>query len=552
MSTVGAASTVSIDRRTVLLATGVALGAAACAPNASGDPAGGGSTTTVAPASTSLPPTTSSTPRPTPGVLDARLAVDKLTFGPRPGLVAAVEAEGVWAWIDRQLDPVAGGVASADGRLGDCPSLRNRHRVNYDVQRSTGGVERLRAELDYSVILRAVSSDRQLNELMVDFWSNHFNVWRHHTWRMFLASTYAETALRPHALGRFSDLLVAVMHHTAMLEYLDAVLSDASVPGGVNQNLARELLELHTLGIADGHAPYTERDVAGVAQILSGWSLDWRLTDAMFDFLFRPWQHSLAAVEVLGGAFSRPARTYGEGYDDGLRLLSVLATHPSTARHLALKLCRRFVGDRPSDQLVASTADVYLASGTAIAPTLRHIFESDEFARSARAKVRRPFELVVAGLRATDAQLPDSPVSIAAVALRRLLADLGQPLHERRTPDGYPDDERSWSSAEGLLQRWSAMGRLAANRLTDAAAAGAITVDLRALLPAALPATAADLLRTLATSVAGVDLSASTAAALCTALGADPADPAATVADHPDRLAMAVGLVLSHPTFQRR
>ncbi|MFN8052884.1 MAG: DUF1800 domain-containing protein [Acidimicrobiales bacterium] len=501
---------------------------------------------------TTVPPAPTTTLPPPANGLTTSVAIDKLTFGPRPGLAAAIDARGLSDWIEDQLDPVGRGVPHAEARLAGYSTLTNTHRANYDVANSDGGSERLRDELDHATLLRAVYSERQLYELMCDFWSNHFNTWRQKTWMGFLKSRSHETVIRPHALGRFSDMLLASATDTAMLDYLDNVPSDASQPGGVNENYARELLELHTLGIIRGQQVYGEADVRGVARVMSGWSINWDDTPDRYTFQFHPWQHSLEAVSILGGAFTRPARTYGQGYADGVRLLDVLAHHPSTARYIAWKLCRRFVADDPPDSLVTSTAAVFSANGTAIVPTLRHLFGSAEFAASSRSKVRRPFEHVVACLRTLGADVPNVASGQATDAVRYTLENLGQPPFERETPDGYPDLNAAWMSSEGLLQRWAVAGRIARNRLTDSTQPNAIAVDLTKLMPSPLPGTVADLLVALAARLGNFTLDGTDVADLCTACAFTPTAAATTLSGDPTRSALAVGLLLSHPTFQKR
>ena len=501
------------------------------------------------------PTTTTTTTIPGPidtGGLTAGLVVDKLTFGPRPGLVDEVAAMGITEWIDAQLQPVVHGVPDAETRVAGFASLTNTNRQNYELALTSGGVDRMLSELDHATILRSVYSERQLQELMVDFWSNHFNTWRNKTWMTFLKSSFHETVIRPNALGRFSDMLLACARHNAMLDYLDNLRSDASAPGGVNENYARELMELHTLGIINGQQVYTEADVRGVARIMSGWSINWADTPDRYNFAFLPWQHSLEAVSILGGTFSRPARTYGQGYSDGVRLLSLLAHHPSTARFISRKLCIRFVGDTPSDALIDSAAAVFLANDTAIGPTLRHIFSSDEFAASGRSKVRRPFEHVVACLRATRANVPNGPLSQASRALRFMISDLGQPLFERQSPDGYPDRNAYWTSSEGLLQRWQASAKVVGNSVTNPSVDDPIVVSLPALLPSPLPSTVADLVGWLASDLGNFTMPPADVARLCASCGLPPTGASTVVTSDPARLRLVFGLVLSHPTFQRR
>lgn len=484
--------------------------------------------------------------------MTAALAVDKLTFGPRPGLVAQVEAMGVQAWIDRQLAPA--GLADAEGLLAgpDFATLRNTNLANLAVLQDKGE-DRLCDELDHATLLRAIGSERQLYEVMCDFWANHFNIWRHHSYLGFMRIRDNEDVIRPHALGKFKDMLFASAHSPAMLDYLDNLPSDASTPGGVNQNYARELMELHTLGIIDGEHAYTEEDVQAVAMILSGWSIDWEEgSPSRFTFQFHPYQHTDQAVSAFGGAFSAPAHPDHEGYQDGVDLLEYLAGHPSTARYIAYKLCRRFIADNPPMNVVESAAAVFTANDTAIAPTLRHIFRTPEFAASGRRKVRRPLEHLTACCRALNAAVPTNPQGNAAYALRRALEDMGQPIFERVSPDGYPDVAPYWVSSEGLLKRWGVSGKVARNKLVWWKETDKLAVDLPSLLPNPLPATVGDLVSWVAQNLGNFTMPPADVADLCTAIAVPMGATASTLSGNASKLPLAVGLVLSHPTFQRR
>jgi hypothetical protein len=272
---------------------------------------------------------------------------------------------------------------------------------------------------------------------------------------------------RAHALGRFADLLQASAHSPAMLVYLDNWVSNANSEEGVNENYGRELLELHTFGIINGVQQYTEADMRGVALILSGWSVNTNAGQHVFQF--RNGYHHHGPVSILNGAFSTPGRSGTAALQDGVDLLNVLARHPATATHLAYKLCRRFVADTPPPALVASAAQVYLANDTAIAPVLRHIFHSAEFAASAHSKVRRGFEILTAYARAMGGTVDPDPVGELSNHLHGngwgMLSALGQRLWGQVTPDGYPDTGPDWISADGLLRRWDVAGTVTATWL---------------------------------------------------------------------------------------
>jgi uncharacterized protein (DUF1800 family) len=383
--------------------------------------------------------------------------------------------------------------------------------------------------------------------VMCDFWSNHFNIWRQHSYLQFLRTRDNETVIRPHALGKFKDMLFASAHS------LDNRSSNAGAAGGVNQNYARELLELHTLGIINGTQVYNEADVQACAQIMSGWSIEWGNVATKYDFKFIGNYHDRRAVSAFGGAVSFPARAVGQGYNDGLVLLDYLAHHPSTARYIAFKLVRRFVSDDPPMGLVNSTAEVFTANDTAIVPTLRHIFNSAEFASSGLSKIRRPHEHLLAMLRALSATFSNDPRGKSADAMRRALDDMGQPLHERVTPDGYPEIAPLWVSSNALLERWEVAARVGRNQLGDVSVpTDRVAINIPALLPNPLPATVADLIWWIGANLANIQLPAGDIAELCTAIVVTPTAAASTLTGNASKLGLAVGLVFSHPLFQRR
>ena len=477
------------------------------------------------------------------------VAVDKLTFGPKPGLVDAVRAMGVGAWIEQQLSPTA--VPDAEARLAGYRSLANTNYQNY-LLADSGEWDLIPAELDAATIIRAVHSERQLYELMCDFWANHFNTWRSKTWMGFLKNADHRDVVRAHALGKFSHMLMASAHSPAMLDYLDNLPNDASTPGGVNQNYARELMELHSLGIVNGVQVHTEEDVAQLSKLISGWSIDWEVGPNKFGFRFAPWMHSLDAVSILDGAYTRPARSYGEGYDDGREFINLLAHHPATARHICWKLCKRFIGDDPPMSLVDSAASVFSANDTAIVPTLRHIFNSPEFAAASDSKIRRPFEHVIACLRALGATFGTDPEGKSMKSLRWVLDDMGQPIFERVSPDGYPDAGAYWISSAALLERWGFTGEVARNAFGYRNTTDRVDVNLAALMPNPLPATVTELISWIGANVGSISLPGADIADLCNAIGYSGSAAASTLTSNASKLALCVGLVLCHPLFQRR
>ncbi len=318
-------------------------------------------------------------------------------------------------------------------------------------------------ELQRSKLLRAVYSEQQLYEVLVDFWENHFSIFANKDDDRYLLTAFDRETIRPFALGRFRDLLGATAHSPAMLFYLDnwrssvprpyAAKGDkpAGVDGGFNENYARELLELHTLGVDGG---YTQKDVQEVARCFSGWTIQKPNEQGLF--LYRPGLHDDGEKVVLGRRILA-----GGGIADGERVLDILATHPSTARFIATKLARRFISDDPPASVIDRAASVFLKTDGSVRETLRAIVTSPEFFSPTvyRAKVRSPLEYVAAAMRALNAETDgDRPVLDA-------IARMGQPLFGRITPDGYPDRAEIWLSSGTLVARFNFANALATNSL---------------------------------------------------------------------------------------
>jgi uncharacterized protein (DUF1800 family) len=471
-------------------------------------------------------------------------------------MAADMTAMGTSAWLAAQLDPESIDDSVVDSWLSGYSTLTNTNAQNWAVLQADGGEDRILGELMHHTLIRAVFSKRQLYEMLCDFWHNHLNVYLFGKWSYrHLVAEYDRTVIRPHALGRFSDMLQACAKSPAMLGYLDNTRSNANSSAGVNENYGRELLELHTLGIMGGGQVYDETDVRNAALVLSGWKINEAADADVFEF--RQSWHWRGAVSLLGGAWSRPDRT-GAGdatlIADGESMLDFLAHHPSTARYIALKLARRFVSDAPSSGLVDSLAAVYLANDTAIAPVMADLVASAEFVGSESAKVRRGFETVASYLRATEATVTLDPVGPGSEALHSLswyegvLERHGQRLFSWPTPDGYPDTAGEWVSADGMLRRWETAGLLAHNALAEG-----VVVDLTALLPAPPPATVGELLEAYVSRLTGSHPAAAETSALATFLGVNVGDPsaAAPLADAA-LLADLTGLILSRPIFQHR
>jgi uncharacterized protein (DUF1800 family) len=434
----------------------------------------------------------------------------------------------------------------------------------------------LTGELQMSRILRAVYSERQLQEVMVDFWTNHFNVFAGKGADRWLLTSYDRDTIRPHTLGKFYDLLLADAQSPAMLFYLDnfqSVSPDAQPPRqgpganrlqqlmrerpitmvnnpqqqrpqqqqqrrGINENYARELMELHTLGVDGG---YTQKDVQEVARCFTGWTIiaprgagaaaqavlngpaGEMLRTRAGTFVFRPGVHDNGEKIVLGHKIPS-----GGGVKDGLMVLDILAHHPSTAKFIATKLVRNFVSDEPPSALVERVAQTYMKTDGDIREMLRTIFSSPEFNSSIayRAKVKQPFELAVSAVRTLGADTNGGP------QFHQWIARMGQPLYGFQTPNGYADTADHWVNTGALLERMNFALALVSNRIPGT------RVDLSKLMGDAKSGTAVDkekLLDRFVTMIVGGEISAQTRDTLLKQLSDQvtlPSMPAAQVASN--------------------
>lgn len=382
-------------------------------------------------------------------VLDAEAAADPVLrlmnrggYGPRPGELERARDMGLEAYLEEQLAP--------DDLDDSAAELILRGLTYYPMEIDwllNQDARDVSAELLAATISRAAYSRRQLNEAMVEFWSDHFNIYlRKNQFMPFLKLVDDRDVIRPHALGKFQDLLFASARSPAMLVYLDNVQSSREAP---NENYARELMELHTLGVDGG---YTQRDVEELARALTGWGTA-RQGAGRGQFVFHSGRHDHGEKLFLGKEL--PA---GSTDADGLEALAILAAHPSTARFLAFKLVRRFVADDPPVGLVSRVADVYESSDGDIREMLRVVFLSEEFS-GAPKKMKRPYTYMVSALRALNAD-------VRWRGYRQLwdwLVAMGQPLFNWPPPDGYPDVSEAW--AANLLPRWNFAAALAGENL---------------------------------------------------------------------------------------
>jgi uncharacterized protein (DUF1800 family) len=398
--------------------------------------------------------------------------LQRLAFGARLGDRVRLEqlAEGadpVDAFIAEQLNPDAIDDSRCELRLGGIEPLQAPRAEHYEFT-----PEAMLLAIGQSRIIRAVHSRRQLHEVMVEFWTDHLNIVASKGECRWVRFADEIEVVRPHALRRFRDLIRASATSPAMLIYLDGHDNKVVHPEDrPNENHARELLELHTLGIDGG---YSQRDVLEAARCLSGWTYGhdfWR--GRVSRVAFEPSRHDGGEKEVLGVRI--PA---GGGEDDLERLLDIVCAHPSTGRHVARKLCRAFICDPPSPATVAAVADSFQTSNGAIAATLGTLFATPEFRVSRGTLFKRPFRFLASALRATGADTDGGAELLEA--LRRM----GQAPSEYPTPDGYPMEAAPWIGS--LFWRWNLALALSRGRIggtiVDHAALEAATGTLEARL----------------------------------------------------------------------
>ena len=363
----------------------------------------------------------------------------RFTFGPNPRTVAEVRQVGIDRWLAAQLAPDTVPDADGDAAWRVFPlAAMSPAQVRGAVREYSWDAMLAHAQ---ATLARQLWSRRQVNEVVVDFWANHLNVTLPSDGAWDVGPSYHNTVIRAHALGSFRAMLTAAMRHPAMLRYLS---NDESRRESVNENLGRELLELHTVGVGAG---YTEDDVRNSAFLLTG-----RTTTKEGEFKYDPKWHWTGPVTVLG--FSDANASGPGGLALGDRYLAHLATHPATARQIARKLAVRFVADDPPKALVDRLAAVYLESDTEIVPVLKALLSSREFWASVGQKTRRPLENVVASARALDVR-PGSDTAKSVADLYWSLDEVGQRPLGWAPPNGYPDVAGAWASAGSMLQVWN-------------------------------------------------------------------------------------------------
>ncbi len=446
----------------------------------------------------------------------------------------------LFAYLDPEKRAQVAGVLPPQS-LALFPELRREGQMRRTPRQVVSG------DLKEAKVFRALYSNRQLEEVLVDFWVNHFNVDQDKNVPQLqnqvhlLIGSYERDAIRPHVLGRFKDLLLATARHPAMLYYLDNWESVApavfevgpfapnrgivnGVPNsiipspltrvahGLNENYGREVMELHTLGVNGG---YTQEDVIAVARCFTGWTVR---NSTNPEFVFAPFMHDSGEKTVLGHKIAA-----GGGEQDGLQAIDILAHHPSTAKFISRELAQRFVTDDPPQALVARMAQTFTKTDGDLRAVLETLFTSPEFFSEGawQAKVKSPFEMVVSAVRALGGEAGD------AYTLVQKIADLGEPLYNKLEPNGYPNTGDAWLSTVGVMGRMNFSAALASGLVPG------VTADPARLAGKDYPAIAREIL--------GHDASGQTQAALEKGLEGKEQTPL-----------FIASLVLGSPDFQRR
>jgi uncharacterized protein (DUF1800 family) len=361
---------------------------------------------------------------------DVRHLLNRIGFGPQPGQIEQVEDIGVDQYLEQQLRPDQ----ARDGVVNTANPADPPRQILFGLQAQK--------------IVRAAHSEWQLQEVMTDFWFNHFNVFWGKNADRWLTPAYEAQAIRPHVFGKFHQLLAATANSPAMLVYLDNRLSSSI--RGINENYARELMELHTLGVNGG---YTQKDVQEVARAFSGWTIQGPKRGG--DFIFRPRMHDAGGKMILGHRIS------GDGIRDGETVLDILSSHPSTARFISAKLVRKFVADEPPESLVKHVTETYRKSGGDLREMMYTIVTSKEFnsPEVVRTKTKTPFEYAISAIRSLNGTTDGGRMMALSIAR------MGEPLYQCQTPNGYPDRGDHWLGTGAVLERLNFALALTAGRI---------------------------------------------------------------------------------------
>ncbi|NJO46755.1 MAG: DUF1800 domain-containing protein [Oscillatoriales cyanobacterium RM2_1_1] len=392
--------------------------------------------------------------------------LNRLSFGPTPGDIQQVQQIGIDAYIQAQLHPESlPNPAQLSQKLNQLSTLKlppeqllqtyspqGDKRKNQSDATKKKQQQQARKPLQEAIearLLRAVMSPQQLQEVLTDFWFNHFNVAADKGKTKFWVGNYEAAAIRPHVLGQFRDLLAATARHPAMLFYLDNWRNSApGSPGakgqfkGLNENYARELMELHTLGV---HGGYSQADVVTLARILTGWGIVPPGQPGAGKFFFDQNRHDSSNKVFLGQSIT------GQGIAEVEQALDLLAQHPATAQHISYKLAQYFVADDPPEVLVDRLAQTFRATQGNLRVVLETLFQSDQFWEQQYygQKFRTPYQYIISLLRATETPTAETK------SIDGWLKQMGMPLYKCSTPDGYKNTQGAWLSPDAMTRRLS-------------------------------------------------------------------------------------------------
>ena len=451
----------TLSRRDFLKASGLVAAwtaLSACAPNTETTPSH--THTTQAATSQPFPELTqavvpSAMPLPDGEAL-LQHTLRRLTFGPTPEMLDKARSIGLEAFIEEQLSPEAIPDPEIDALLQPFRTLNMTVAQRLELNENS----RSARELIDATILRQRHSQRQVFEMMVDFWGNHFNIYIGKFLCKVLKTDDDLKVIRPNALGKFRDLLYASAKSPAMLIYLDQAQSMGDSP---NENYARELMELHTVGVESG---YSHHDVAELARVLTGWTISGPNNQKIGPgiYYFNPDIHDYGEKRVLGAMISPT------GESEGMLILDMLASHNSTAHFISKKLAHRFISDSPDPAFVDALSQVFIDTDGDIRQLLRAILNSEAFKSSAGMKFKKPLDFFTSTLRVTDTKITGD-----SRKLYEELQLLGQLPFSWLMPDGYPDVAEYWATTSGMLDRWNFGLMLVSNVIRGA------VVDLAAL-----------------------------------------------------------------------
>ncbi|NEN87420.1 MAG: DUF1800 domain-containing protein [Okeania sp. SIO3H1] len=387
--------------------------------------------------------------------------INRLSFGPTPGQVEQIKNISIEVYIQSQLKPNSipypkvliqkleylDTLPFKPGEI--ITELQNLQQIGKELKLDQRGLNRIKRRFEQKIFLQAsrgrflrtLESPCHLEEVMVDFWYNHFNVFGRQGLNRLYFSSYEQQAIRPHVLGKFRELLGATAHHPAMLIYLDNWRSHR---GKINENYARELLELHTLGVDGG---YSQDDIIALAKIFTGWGLppNVKRAEDVDGFYFDEKRHEPGDKLFLGQTIKE------NGMAEGEIALDILANHPATAKHISYKLAQTFVLDQPPESLVQNLTQIFLESEGDISEVLKTLFNSSEFwqVETHNSKFKNPYHFVASAMRAIGNEVDNfRPIN-------GILDQLGMPLYGCVTPDGYKNTKEAWLSSDTMIRRSS-------------------------------------------------------------------------------------------------